>query len=636
MNKVLKGKHYIFPAIIAVAILVGLYLTSLYNYLLFHSIAEIFSIVIAVTCFILIWNLRKYFDNPYLTIVGIAYLCVGCIDLLHTLAYKGMGIFPGIESNLATQLWILGRYVESFSILVAALFIGRKVKSKVVLVIYVAVTGVLLSSIFVWKIFPVCYSEGVGLTPFKVVSEYIISCVLIGALLLLMRKREALEKNIAWFFEAAIVTTILSELAFTLYKGVYGGFNFLGHILKIISFYFIYRAIVKLGIKQPFALFLRKQKEEEENKLSNAEQRYRTVADFTYDWEWWQAPDGKYIYISPSCKRITGYTQNEFIDNLHLFKDIIVPQDREIWNNHHAESKVKYKPGEIQFRIRKKNGSVVWLEHVCQSVTNYKGVFLGFRASNRDITQRKKAEEDALSLKAELIHITRAISLGALSSSLAHELNQPLTAILSNAQAAQRFLNRANPDLDEVAESLEDIVKDDRLAAEIICKLRDLTKKKKIELSKCDLKGTVEEVLRLVKGDMLLKSIQLKVLFEDNAKNVLCDTVQIQQVILNLITNASEGLLAMDPHKRKMVIKIAETNADEVVVSVSDNGQGIDKENSAKIFEMFYTTKPGGLGMGLPICKSIIESHGGRIWAEHNDETGATFAFTLPLCKEGP
>jgi hypothetical protein len=169
--------------IVAVVLfLSGLYLSSLYNYLLFHGIAEIFSIAISVAFFMIAWNSRRQVDNHYLLLLGIAFFFTGCIDLVHTLAYKGMNIFAGYDSNLPTQLWIMARYIQGISLLVAPLFIKRRLKVVPAFSIYFVISVALLLSVFYWNNFPVCYVEGAGLTPFKIYSEYVISAFMIGSI----------------------------------------------------------------------------------------------------------------------------------------------------------------------------------------------------------------------------------------------------------------------------------------------------------------------------------------------------------------------------------------------------------------------------------------------------------------------
>jgi PAS domain S-box-containing protein len=201
---------------------------------------------------------------------------------------------------------------------------------------------------------------------------------------------------------------------------------------------------------------IEERKHAEEN-LKATELRYRTVADFTYDWEYWTNIDGALEYVSPSCERISGYSVHDFKENPALFGEIIVPEDKKSWDAHTLRSEEGLKPEEIQFRIQRKDRELRWIEHACQPVTDPQGAHLGLRASNRDITERKHAELDAQRHRAELTHVSRIPTLGELSASLAHELNQPLTAILSNAQAARRFLTGDPADPDEVNEILSDI-----------------------------------------------------------------------------------------------------------------------------------------------------------------------------------
>lgn len=258
--------------LLGLVILLGTYLTSFYSYLLFHSLIELFSIVVAFAIFILAWNSRQFLDNNYLLFIGIAYLFIGGIDLIHTLAYTGMGVFPGYSSNLPAQLWIAGRYVESISLLIAALVLGRKLRPHFVFLGYTVGISLLLVSIFYWDIFPQCFIEGVGLTPFKKVSEYIISLILVGSMILLLRSRRQFDKGVLRLLVASIVITIGSELAFTFYVSVFGLSNLIGHLFKIISFYLIYKALVETGFRKPYDLLFRSLKQSEESlSRSNAE-----------------------------------------------------------------------------------------------------------------------------------------------------------------------------------------------------------------------------------------------------------------------------------------------------------------------------------------------------------------------------
>ena len=240
------------------AALIGLYCTTWVNYLLFHSLAEIFSIVVAFSIFVIAWNSKKYIRNPYLLFIGIAYLFIALLDLLHTLSYKGMPIFTSYDFY-ANELWIAARYMESVTLLLAFIFLSRnKVpKANLVFVVYAVITAILVTSIFYWKIFPVCFVEGSGLTPFKKISEYVICTILLAAIFFLQKNREKFEGKVFLYLLLSIICTIISELAFTAYISNYGFANIIGHYFKIFSFFLIYEAIVKTGIEKPFELIFR-------------------------------------------------------------------------------------------------------------------------------------------------------------------------------------------------------------------------------------------------------------------------------------------------------------------------------------------------------------------------------------------
>jgi PAS domain S-box-containing protein len=244
--------------LLAGLVLWGLYRVSLYEFLLFHSLVEIFSIVIAFGIFALAWNSRRWLDNNTLLFLGIAYLFIGGLDLVHTLAYKGMGIFPAPwdGADLATQLWIGTRYLHALSLLVAPWFLKRRLHPRATLMGYAAITALLLVSIFT-GLFPRCYIPGVGLTPFKQISEYVISLIFLGAIVPLVRQREAFNREVLRFLIFSIVLTAASELSFAFYSDVYGFLNLVGHYFKLAAFYFAYKAIIERGLAQPYNLLFR-------------------------------------------------------------------------------------------------------------------------------------------------------------------------------------------------------------------------------------------------------------------------------------------------------------------------------------------------------------------------------------------
>jgi signal transduction histidine kinase/PAS domain-containing protein len=256
------GKYVLFAVAGAVS-LAGLYVLSRVNYLLFHSSVEVFSIVIAFAIFAIAWNSRRMMDSSYLLFIGIACLFVGGVDLLHTLAYKGIGVFPEQGSNLATQLWIATRYMLSISLLAALFFNKRKFRPSLVIAGYSIVTALLFGSIFYWGNFPTAFTEGIGLTPFKVASEYVISLILLCAIYLLIRKSSEFSGNIVKLMASAMAVAIAAEMAFTLYTDVYGIANMIGHLLTVVSFYLIYKALIETGLTKPYDLLFRNLKQNE-------------------------------------------------------------------------------------------------------------------------------------------------------------------------------------------------------------------------------------------------------------------------------------------------------------------------------------------------------------------------------------
>ncbi|OGP73877.1 MAG: hypothetical protein A2V86_00675 [Deltaproteobacteria bacterium RBG_16_49_23] len=295
-----------------ILVFLGLYLTSLYSYPLFHSLAELFSIVIACGIFMIAWNSRRFIDNNYLLFVGIAFLFVATIDLIHTLGYKGMGVFQGYETNLPTQLWIAARYMGSISLFIAPFFLRRKLNVKLVFSIYTIATSLLFVSIFYREVFPVCFIEGVGLTPFKRVSEYIISLILLGSIVHLLKNRKEFDQKVLQWVVGSIILTIASELAFTFYIHAYGFSNLVGHYLKIISFYLIYKALIETGLTKPYNLLFKNLKQNEET-LRKSSERFSNILGSFSDGLFTLDDEMVVTYFSDAAARLLGRKAEEII-----------------------------------------------------------------------------------------------------------------------------------------------------------------------------------------------------------------------------------------------------------------------------------------------------------------------------------
>ena len=255
---------YILSTFVLLGFLSAVSMTRLYSFLLFHSLTEGFSIIIAGGIFMVVWNARGLLQNHFFLFIGIAYIWVGGIDFMHTLAYRGMGIFEGYGTDLPTQLWIAGRYLKAFSLLSAAIFIRRKLAPRCTMAAYGLLTGLILASIFYWKVFPDCYTEGVGLTPFKIYSEYVICLILLAAIGLLIKNSKDFDRYVLILLIGSIAAAIVQELTFAAYMSVYGPSNMMGHLLKIVSFYLLYKAIIQTSLVSPWNVLFRNLKQSEE------------------------------------------------------------------------------------------------------------------------------------------------------------------------------------------------------------------------------------------------------------------------------------------------------------------------------------------------------------------------------------
>ena len=254
------------------------------------------------------------------------------------------------------------------------------------------------------------------------------------------------------------------------------------------------------------------------------------------------------------------------------------------------------------------------------------------------MTDRKRAEEKLraseqrfLDAQMELAHVTRITTLGELAASIAHEVNQPLAAVVTNAEACVRWLNRETPDLDEARDAMESIINDGKRAGDVIQRVRALAKKTDTQKRLLDINDLAKAVVALVQRELLSNGVSLQVELAPALPMVVADPVQLQQVIINLIMNGIEAMQPVTDRPRELVVRSGQDEPGYALISVADCGVGIAAENVDRLFNPFFTTKSGGMGMGLSICRSIMEAHGGRLWATANVPHGATFQFALPV-----
>ena len=250
--------------------------------------------------------------------------------------------------------------------------------------------------------------------------------------------------------------------------------------------------------------------------------------------------------------------------------------------------------------------------------------------TNTDIEARKQAHETLAKAQAELAHVSRVSTLGELAASIAHEVNQPLTAIVTSGEACLRWLARDVPQLEGVQRGVERMIDEGRRASEVVRRLRALSKKGEPRTAPLNVNEVIEDAVSLMQRELAVHRVSLALDLTSSPPAVLGDRVQVQQVIINLLVNAIQAMAPLADRPRKLVVRSRPHEVGEVVVSLCDTGIGFEPAQADQLFNAFYTTKSDGMGMGLSICRSIIEAHGGRIWASRNDEGGATFRFALP------
>jgi C4-dicarboxylate-specific signal transduction histidine kinase len=309
----------------------------------------------------------------------------------------------------------------------------------------------------------------------------------------------------------------------------------------------------------------------------------------------------------------------------------------EKWLQHRSTLEAHLPFRDLVYRSFSRAGSPVYVRTSGKPFFDANGGFLGYRGVSTDITATIRADQAEQALRkaqAELAHVTRVTTLGELTASIAHEINQPLAALLANAEACLGWLDRATPDLAAARRSLEWIIDDSNRASEVIRRVRALAKKTDIDKTALDLNAVVKEAMALVQRELASHAVSLRMELEPRLPRVFGDRVQLQQVIINLAMNGIEAMQSVADGQGVLQIRSGQDDQGRVFLAVSDCGVGVTPEETERMFAPFFTTKAGGLGMGLSICRSIVEAHEGQLHAYCNEGRGATFRFTLPLYQE--
>jgi PAS domain S-box-containing protein len=349
----------------------------------------------------------------------------------------------------------------------------------------------------------------------------------------------------------------------------------------------------------------------------------------TGSWAW--SPDTGFRYWSEECYRVLGFVPRDGLPRFEEFIQRIHPDDQPAFRESAKRAPHKKLDEEVDYRIVHPGGAVRDIHSIGHPVFSPCGDLIEYTGTVIDITERKRAEEAFRTAQIELAHVTRVATLGEMTASIAHEINQPLGALVNNAGACLGWLDAEN--LEEARNSVALVMDDAQRASEIITGIRALVKKAPPQKDWLDINQIIREVIGLGQSEVQRNHVALETQLSDDMPLVFADRIQLQQVMLNLMMNAIEAMTQVTT-PRELLISSGADDSKSVLVVVRDSGPGLDSKSLERLFEPFYTTKPQGMGMGLAICRSIIEAHGGRLWAASNRDRGASFHFTLPTGED--
>jgi PAS domain S-box-containing protein len=364
-----------------------------------------------------------------------------------------------------------------------------------------------------------------------------------------------------------------------------------------------------------------------EEALRESETNLRLIVGTIPALVWCATPDGKLEYVN---QRIMNYLGAPFSGLVgHGWANFLHPDDMEATLRSWSHSIETGSPHEVEYRLRAPDGTYRWFHALGQPLRNNEGRIIRWYGLLADIEDRKNSAEILRRTQAHLSRSMQIATVGEFAASVAHEVNQPLAAIVANGHACHRWLLAQTPNLAEAKLAAERIIRDANGAAEVVRHIRALFKQAEPEMSPLDLNDVIAEVVRLLKGEILRQGVAIETDLIESLPPVMADRLQLQQVIFNLLQNGIEAMDTSTDRQKKLFIRSIRQSADTILIEIRDYGSGLNDLD--KPFESFYTTKERGMGMGLAICRSIINAHHGRLWAASTEGPGATFCFTLPL-----
>ena len=429
----------------------------------------------------------------------------------------------------------------------------------------------------------------------------------------------------AWFggFKPGLLATVFAFVVFNYYftTPVFSLMAEAREIPRLIIFLLAALFVVSLSGAQKRA----------EERMRLAERELRATIDTIPTLAWHARPDGSVAYHNRRWLDYTGLTADHALD--WEWTVAIHPEDLPTLTNAWRAIFARGTAGDVEARLRRFDGKYRWFLFRAEPLRDDLGKIVRWYGANTDIEDRRRAEEALRETQTELAHVTRVTALGELAASIAHEVNQPLAAIVADASACLNWLAADRPDLSNVREALAAIVSDGDRAGQVVARIRALLSRSTAARKPYHLDDVIGGVLPLVRPELTRSGIVLETALAADLPQVMGDPIELQQVLLNLLLNAAEASKEVAAERRRIVVRSTLEQRDSgtwALVAVEDAGVGIGTTDPAHLFDAFYTTKPGGLGMGLSISRSIIERHGGRMWATRNEEFGVTFTFSLP------
>jgi PAS domain S-box-containing protein len=361
-----------------------------------------------------------------------------------------------------------------------------------------------------------------------------------------------------------------------------------------------------------------------ESYLADA-QRISRTGSFAYD-----VARGRMVHSSEEHHRLFGFHPAEAMPAPGDWTQRIHPDDRKKAVDAMLQTLRERTDYEVDFRTIHPDGTIKYIHSVSHAVLSPSSDLVEIRGTSTDVTERQQAEEARVDAQNKLAHANRVATMGQLTASIAHEVNQPVGAVVTNAYAALRFLRTESPDLDRASQALDDIIKDSQRVSDVVARIRSLIKRSPPQTDLLDINELIVETIALIRSEILRSAISLETELVSHLPAVRGDRVQLQQVIMNLLMNAIEAMSNAEGGTRELRIGTSEDSKDRILITVRDSGPMLKSESLERFFEAFYSTKPNGMGIGLSICRSIVEAHGGRIWATDNAPHGVTLQIVLP------